>query len=65
MTGIAFISLVAMGLPMAANLVAGGHEVAGFGVDAGRITELAKGRLWLRVGRRGGQGCGLRRHDAA
>lgn len=48
MTRIAFIGLGAMGLPMAANLVAGGYEVAGFDVDAGRVAAFSS---------KGGRGC--------
>lgn len=40
MTRVAFIGLGTMGLPMARNLVAAGHEVVGVDVDPGRAAEL-------------------------
>ena len=41
MTHIAFIGLGIMGLPMAKNLVAAGHTVAGFNRSPGRAQDLA------------------------
>jgi 3-hydroxyisobutyrate dehydrogenase len=40
MTRVAFIGLGTMGLPMARNLVAAGHEVVGVDVDPARAAEL-------------------------
>jgi 3-hydroxyisobutyrate dehydrogenase len=42
---IAFVGLGTMGLPIARNLVAAGHEVAGFDVDPQRV-ELLGGASW-------------------
>jgi 3-hydroxyisobutyrate dehydrogenase len=41
MTRIAFVGLGTMGLPMARNLIAAGHEVVGSDVDPARVEALA------------------------
>lgn len=41
MARVGFIGLGAMGLPMALNLLRGGHEVVGFDADLGRLAALA------------------------
>jgi len=41
MARVAFIGLGAMGLPMAFNILRGGHEVVGFDADLGRLAGLA------------------------
>ncbi len=40
MARIAFVGLGTMGLPMARNLVAAGHEVVGVDADPGRLAAL-------------------------
>ncbi len=42
MTRIAFVGLGIMGLPMAANLVAAGHDVTGFNRSPGKTRKLAE-----------------------
>ena len=39
---IGFVGLGAMGLPMAMNLVKGGHDVTGFDLSADALAELEK-----------------------
>src|SRR5205814_2144446 len=43
MTRIAFYGLGTMGLPMARNLLAVGHEVVGHDLDAARVAAVASG----------------------